>query len=302
MEHLDQHDHPVTNALRARLAPPHVAEREVASVWAEVQAQVARDLSLPTAATTPRTHTYVWRYISIALLTIGFFAIKQIPGIPKPAPQTNTYSTENGQRANLTLSDGSHVTLAPSTIMRVTGRNVDLQGEAVFTVTQHTSTPFTVKTGNTVTRVLGTTFGIRAYDKNIRVAVQDGKISINSTNVVGQGASLAARPQDATLSAGDLATVSDAGVRVTHNANVSQLLSWTAGRLVFTRTPLTEIIHDLNRWYDLDIKSPNPTLNHTILTLSLADITADDALHTLTRALGARYVRNGRSVTIYPEE
>src|SRR5688572_16717807 len=120
--------------------------------------------------TSGRTKIYMWRYTSIAAAIVAaVVGIKYISNHTS-TPETKTYSTARGQRATITLLDGSIAILAPATTIHVTNRNVELNGEAVFTVTQHTGEPFTVKSGNTVTRVLGTTFGIRAYDENIRVA------------------------------------------------------------------------------------------------------------------------------------
>src|SRR5687768_8668644 len=72
------------------------------------------------------------------------------------APNSKTFSTGIGQRANVKLADGSVVIIAPATTLRVLGRSIDLSGEAIFTVTQRTGEPFIVRANNTVTRVLGT--------------------------------------------------------------------------------------------------------------------------------------------------
>lgn len=88
----------------------------------------------------------------------------------------------------LTLADGSRVILHPSSeIVLEDGygesmRKVHLTGEALFDVVHDPSRPFIVRSGEVVTRVLGTSFTVRAYenDNEITVAVKRGKVSVHA--------------------------------------------------------------------------------------------------------------------------
>src|SRR5690606_24659770 len=103
---------------------------------------------------------------------------------PLEAPQARvtTYATQPGERAILTLPDGSQVILAPQTQLSVPERfgvgtrTVELQGNAYFDVTTVAEIPFTVTTGTVQTRVLGTRFDISNFadDLAVRVAVVSG--------------------------------------------------------------------------------------------------------------------------------
>lgn len=241
-----------------------------------------------------------WRYLAIAAaLIVGFFGIKQLPELihtSKPTPDSKTYSTAPGQRASVTLADGSQVTLAPATTMRVTGRNVDLQGEAVFTVIQHTSVPFTVQTGNTLTRVLGTTFGVRAYGDQIRVAVSDGRVAIVGGPIV-RSPSMDAH----ILSVGDVATITNDGqTTVTHNSNVIQMLAWTSGRLTFTEAPLSEVIPELERWYGVEIHAV-PALMPRRVTAVFDNQPASSVITALASVVHARVAQQGSLVRLEAE-
>jgi len=61
-------------------------------------------------------------------------------------------------------------------------RGVNLSGEAFFEVTGDTANPFIVYAGNTQTRVLGTSFNVRAYEdeEDVEVAVVEGKVKFSS--------------------------------------------------------------------------------------------------------------------------
>lgn len=84
------------------------------------------------------------------------------------------------------LPDGSEVTLAPASELRFSKsfdgsqREVYLEGEAFFNVTHDTTRPFLVYASHVVTKVLGTSFTVKAFkdEKNITVAVRTGKVSV----------------------------------------------------------------------------------------------------------------------------
>lgn len=84
------------------------------------------------------------------------------------------------------LSDGSLVLLSPKsklTFSENSSRNkreVYLTGEAFFLVSKNPLKPFFVYTKNMVTKVLGTSFRVKAYDtdKKASVEVKTGKVSV----------------------------------------------------------------------------------------------------------------------------
>ena len=86
----------------------------------------------------------------------------------------------------IVLPDGSKVTLEPNSDLTVNAgfdhdqREVTLIGEAFFEVVKNPAKPFLVNTGKIVTRVLGTSFRIKAYDRDSRisVSVSTGKVTV----------------------------------------------------------------------------------------------------------------------------
>src|SRR5690606_9086129 len=89
---------------------------------------------------------------------------------------------------NVTLDDGSQVSLQPQSTLTISenfssgARVVSLRGEAFFDVERDTLRPFYVYAGDVVTKVLGTSFTVRAIesDKKITVAVKTGKVSVST--------------------------------------------------------------------------------------------------------------------------
>ncbi|MCF0074737.1 FecR domain-containing protein [Dyadobacter sp. CY261] len=87
----------------------------------------------------------------------------------------------------LTLPDRSTILLQPESsvsykrnFMSDTLREVYLSGEAFFTVTKNHERPFIVYSNELVTKVLGTSFMVKAFDdaKQVEVCVKTGRVSV----------------------------------------------------------------------------------------------------------------------------
>lgn len=229
-------------------------------------------------------------YIAICALAVGgAFGVRQLlrPATTTHVTQQKVYTTHQGQRAKVQLADGSQVILAPATVMHVSGtagRTIELDGEAVFTVINHMESPFTVSTGGTTTRVLGTTFGVRAYssDKVARIVVAEGKVVTGGT----------------VLGIGDVLYASNNSIkRIEHDTNVTRMLSWTEGRLVFDNAPMGEAALELERWYGIQIKFADSSIAHRKISGELVSQNLDEALRLVTNTIGVAVQRNGSQVT-----
>ena len=65
-------------------------------------------------------------------------------------------------------------------------RDIYLSGQAFFTVTKNPSRPFRVFANEIVTKVLGTSFLVKSFDKDstIKVTVKTGKVSVYSQSAI----------------------------------------------------------------------------------------------------------------------
>lgn len=228
-----------------------------------------------------------WIFLIISVVTIP--AIKYLSVFNaggRAAVQPKIYTTVKGQRSIIELPDGSNVVLAPATKLSVVGRQVELKGQAVFEVNNRMSDPFIVRTGGITTRVLGTTFGIRAYDDRVEVAVSEGRVSVQTT----------------TLSASDIAVVKgDGKLTVRRNADVQSLLAWTGNRIVFDRTPMSEVMATLGRWYDVNFEVSNLALGKRLVTGTISgDALTDAKLADIADVVGARVQRRGSTILFTP--
>ena len=218
-----------------------------------------------------------------------------------PRSEAREYVTAPGQRAEVSLRDGSRALLSVDTRLRVPHdygvreRAVELDGEAYFVVRHDARRPMVVRTPYGVAEDLGTEFGVRAYSRenDLQVTVRTGSVAMRRLHDAG--------PALLTLRAGDRGVLDSRGqASLTSDVPLETYLSWTSGRLVFDDVPLGTVIPQLERWYDLAIQLSDPSLGEERVTIILTTESPDEALSALARVLDLRVVRAARSVRLVP--
>ncbi len=214
--------------------------------------------------------------------------------------EVREYATGRGQREIVTLADGTRITLAPGSHIRLDPtfgartRAVDLDGEALFAVVHDRSRPFQVRVGPAIIEDVGTQFDVRAYaeDLGVRVAVSEGRVSMARRGSI--------RAAQNSLAAGDVAILTDTNVAVAHHADVAALTSWSTGTLTFRSTPLPDAVADLSRWYGVTVRLGDDALRARHVDAVIDGGSIDAVLDALVAGLGARYdVREGTIYTLH---
>ena len=169
----------------------------------------------------------------------------------KPDNQFNKLSVPTGGSYQLTLEDGTVVQvnaaseLSFPTHFKKHLRQVRLQGEGYFKVKSNPQSPFNVLLGTLNVQVTGTTFNIRAYEaeKNIRITLVEGSVNVREGQKV-----------LATLSPGEQFTYQKTtGEYNTTQVNISAITGWTEDKFVFHNEPISSIMAELSRWYNVEI-------------------------------------------------
>jgi transmembrane sensor len=237
-----------------------------------------------------------WVGYGAVILLIGIVGLQHFDVAFNPSTNTparlNTYVTAPGQRAKIDLPDGSTVSLSVASRIRyaknfgASSRDIHLEGEAYFEVSGNTTRPFTVHTGSTETRVLGTAFGVRKYEdeQSTRIIVNAGKVQVKAAateRVVTAGEAVQA-------TAIDIATIP-----INASAN-----AWMRGEMVFVKTPLTDVARELERWYGIKIHLNDPSLGEEVVTATLGSQTPQEAVRIITMMFNVRAVNNGSTITI----
>jgi transmembrane sensor len=234
--------------------------------------------------------------VAAAFLTRGVFDGDDRERAAAPAA-SREYAAARGQRAELRLSDGTRVVLAPESRLVVPAtydsaeRTVVLEGQAYFDVVHDDSKPFAVRAGAAYVRDLGTRFDVRAFPEQraVRVVVTEGKIRLGRQ--VSDTGSL--------LEAGSVGHLSASGVPdVVRGIDTTRFVSWTRGVIVFDRTPVREVIAELARWYDIDVRLADEVLSGRTLTATLRDQSLAEVLRLVGLGLDARVERHDRVVLL----
>jgi len=213
-------------------------------------------------------------------------------------------STAPGQRVTLALGDGTRITLGPASTLRYptdfphTGRAIELDGEGYFEVHHDPTRPLVVRTARAETEDVGTTFVVRDYraDSEPQVTVADGRVSVS---VVGGADAGHDRRSRTVVSRGQVGTVTSGGTIIVRNdVDLGPETAWARGELVFRHARLRDVLPELSRWYDIDIRLAEPSLGELEVTTSFKDEPLNEALNALSAALGLIPDRNGRTVVL----
>jgi ferric-dicitrate binding protein FerR (iron transport regulator) len=176
-------------------------------------------------------------------------------------------------------------------------RAVDLVGEAYFDVAPDADHPFVIVAGTTVTRVLGTEFGVRAYpgDSAVQVAVADGRVAFRAS-ATSEGEAVVLRP-------GELGRIEAGSAQVSRQAvNLDAYLGWQEGRLAFEDAPLSQVAAQLERWYGIPVRIGDASLRSRRLTASFRDQPVDEVIAVVAATLGLEYARVGQVYTFFPKD
>jgi ferric-dicitrate binding protein FerR (iron transport regulator) len=251
-----------------------------------------------------RTRWYASPLLRVAALlavVIGTAVLLSPPHDVFFAAPLRSYATTVGERTTLQLGDGSRIVLGPASEIRLPSRfprdqrEVHLRGTAYFEVAPDPDRPFRVHAGGTVTRVLGTRFVVRAYtgDPLVEVGVAEGRVAVR--------ADAAPDSRSLALTGGQVGQVGPRGAtRVLERSSLDPLFGWMQGRLVFRERPLGEVARELERWYGVRFRIPDPGLAARRITLSFQDAPLDEVLGVITFSLGAKVERDGQTITLHP--
>ncbi|WP_031527941.1 FecR family protein [Dyadobacter crusticola] len=269
-----------------------------------------------------RKHTNPWRiylpaiwraaaaFVLISGLSLAYYNARLVPKIQEAA-QTGkplfhgiamlVKSNDSQEEMTVLLSDNTVVTLAKGSSITYpkafTGseRRVYLRGEAFFDVSRNEQQPFLVYTGETVTKVLGTSFRIKAFDGDNTelIAVKTGKVTVfakkqyetakRKREKAVPGVILTPNQQVVYLrKEGRLerGAVSQPGMLVESNVARTQL---------FDDKPVPEVLDALQKLYGIEIRFDKDLLANCRIYAQFDDENLKQRMNAICQAIGATY-------------
>lgn len=253
-----------------------------------------------------------WAFkIAASLLLISGLAFWYFSGNDKSEDYVSSTRAEvNSSHKDrvLRLSDSTVVTLSPGSELRIDSnfgkrkREVFLTGEAFFQVKRNVEKPFYVYTGDVVTKVLGTSFRVKAFssDENVSVAVVTGKVTVfkqKSGNYIPHALS-----EEIILVPNQQAVYQKSGDRLIKTlVENPQVLNADDQREVFdfTDTPIPQVLGELEKAYGVKIVFDEELLRDCNFTARLTNEPLFEKLNLVCETIQAQYEVLDGQVVIY---
>jgi len=173
-------------------------------------------------------------------------------------------TTQQAERREITLADGSVVNIAPDSSLRIhltsTERAVALdRGEALFHVAKDKHRPFVVTSDRTQVRAVGTAFSVERQRDGIVITVAEGVVAVtpknSAENAVGAASSVIS------LRANEQLSVSTSGVTSRpHTIDGHAEFAWAESQLIFENNSVAEVVRRFNSRNRLQIRILDPSL------------------------------------------
>lgn len=243
----------------------------------------------------------IWTILVSALGTIGMYQYRKQSKTTSMALAILEKQNPKGQRAVITLADGSVIHLGADSkleypeMFKGPTREITLTGEAFFEISEDATHPFIVHTGAVQTRVLGTSFKINAFKGTpLIVAVATGKVQVEHAD------SNAHHTPVAVLTPGQQVTWNPADQQAAiAEMPVADIAGWKNARLAFNNNTLAEVAVVLERWYNVTIHFKHPVTAEKRITVTLsANRPLEETLRVLSTGSRFTYKLDNRQIII----
>lgn len=197
----------------------------------------------------------------------------------------------------INLEEGTRVWLNSETKMKFPlkfaegERVVYISGEAYFQVAHNPKRPFIVHLDDkTQIKVLGTEFNIRTYEENLS---QSTLIS-GSIELIHDGVSTMVEPGKSCI------VNKNTGEVTLQEADLMSVTSWKNGEFVFRNETLENIIKELSRWYQVEVKFESDNLKEERFYLYCNRTTGfEEIMYQIRKTGRINYSYKNKSIVIY---
>jgi transmembrane sensor len=268
------------------------------------QAEATKNKNRPSVFRSP-----MWRVAAVFTLISGLswfyynnhFDVKNAAAKESADSVMVTKTNNSDKLMTILLSDGSVATLSKGSSLEFPKsfagdvRRVFLKGEAFFDVAKNPTKPFLVFANETVTKVLGTSFRVKAVDgdNTVMVVVKTGKVSVypekdyetlsdkDDREVVG----VILRPNQQVVFNRKENRL-DKGI-VENPDMLSE--SATNQELVFDDQPVADVLHTLENMYGIEIVFDKESLKGCPISTIFKEENLKQRMNAICQAIGATY-------------
>lgn len=165
--------------------------------------------------------------------------------------QPVVYENNTAQLMNLTLPDGSEVTLDKNATLSYNKtfwgnfqREVNMSGRAAFHVTKDAAHPFRVNSSSVSVTVLGTRFTVNELSDHTQVFLIEGKVRVESN---------LSKKKRVITKPGEQIILNSNGILRQNRINPNLYASWTSNKVHFNNCTVAEVVQFLDDSYGVDV-------------------------------------------------
>lgn len=285
-----------------------ISDHQVDAIWSAIDSRIRKPLMLEASLRRKRrSFQLAVAAVVSAVVAFGVWTLTyRSESVQILSGEEHLTSAEYLEEVNTSgavrrihLSDGSTVALENNGRLRYRrnfdeedARVVHLTGEAFFEVTKDPRRPFLVHTDQIVTRVLGTSFRVKAPegDENIVISVKTGKVSVyalsnqKSEEDVQKNAVILMPNQQLTYQR----THDTFGKGIVETPEVVSS-AITEEEFNFQDRPVREVFSILEKAYGIEIIFDEEVMSRCYVTAPLGSEPLFQKLQVICRAIGARY-------------
>lgn len=247
-----------------------------------------------------KKYVVLTRVAALILISMLIYGVLQYPQkvnefLKSDSPKFYEFITKKGEKATIPLSDGTIVYLNSDSRLTYpqyfseTTRFLKLDGEGYFSVKPDSSRPFIVQTGDRFTVVKGTEFNIKFRNNKLVVVVTKGKVVLFNQD----------SSKFVDLEKGELSFATKDGFTLPQKVDTRLYIAWRENKLSFVQTPLSEILEEIERFYNIETFCKNKKILHRTLTGYFDSNSLDEILIKLSLALDFKFQRKGRQIFIF---
>jgi transmembrane sensor len=238
-----------------------------------------------------RRHRNSYKFVAISILVmISMMYIMNLSLYQGKVFETITYQTGTSEIKSIELSDGSVIRLNENSSLTIASgsggdMSANLSGQAYFDIVSNTDRRFEVLTSESIISVLGTSFDVNTLRAtgNVTVAVSEGKVTFRSNSVASE----------------KILTENMVGYYEKMSGNIYEertdiynYLSWLHGNIVFNNTPIDQVLHQLERIFDITNELDDSELSSLRLTANFNRGSLENVLNTISEGLNINYTIN----------
>ncbi len=223
--------------------------------------------------------------------------------------KSDIFKRNNSHEADtVKLEDGSFVVLQPTSELQYpakfseANRIVHLKGEGFFEISKDTDRPFFVFANDLITKVLGTSFTVTAYEKENRtlVSVRTGRVSVFLSKDRGAAKKINSREIAGMVLTPNQQVVYEKQDERLHKRIVEEpVIIADVAKLSFEERPVKEIFTALEQAYGIELMYDEKVLSNCLLTANLSEVSLYEGLDLICKILPASYEIMDGKVIIY---